>query len=233
MSTEQLKPCGGGATYPLSETFTVHSASRNTETMSSANRAASSSPNFSKFTTDPRYGRREATNLSWSALLIRRWAKRCWSSNKAFSALAALVCCFAISPLAFAASVSRPATLESATAVRSCCSTSFVLASVKSFSNWRDCSSCCLPRIPPVMSAPAPNANVRNSRITVPQSNNDFHPSTVMHRILSDPFSCLLLVLGVLSVLCACALPVHLFYYGKGIQIRTLPGLKNIAAMDD
>jgi len=129
-------------------------------------------------TIEPRNGCKEATNLSWSDWLIRRCAKRCWSSKRALSAFAALVCCFAISDLAFAASVSSPATRASACAVRSCCFPSSLLASVSCLSKLRNCTAWrALMRVL-VITTPAPNTKVRNSSSTPPISKNDFHDSS-------------------------------------------------------
>ena len=116
-SMEQRSPYLGGASMPVVDTSTVHPASRKTAIMSSANCAASESPNFVKRTVDPRYSRRETTNLSWSAGAIRLCAKRACSSSKARSAIAARSCCLANSvstlccaALASAASFCRTAT---------------------------------------------------------------------------------------------------------------------------
>ena len=80
---------------PANESCTDHSASWRTASKSSANCAASSSPSLSNCTAEPRNGRKEATSLSWSDWLIRRCAKRSFSSSRARSAIAVFSCCFA------------------------------------------------------------------------------------------------------------------------------------------
>jgi hypothetical protein len=103
-----------------------------------------------------------------------RGLMRSWSSRSLSSAVAALVCCLAISALASAASCSSPATRASALAARSCCLPSAVFASVNPLSNCLICSACRPLMMFPVISTPAPNANARNNKTTAPTSKKAF-----------------------------------------------------------
>jgi len=229
---------------PTLVTFTLHSASEKTAIMSSANCAASESPNLVKCTIDPRYIRREVTYLSWSALLIQRCAKRCWSSTKDRSAMAAFSRCLASSvstfccaALAFAASLSKAWALLlalaamvlasaascSALAARVCCIPSSVLATVSCRLNSRNLVSCSAFIRVLVKSTPAPNTNVINSRITPPISKNVFHPSSDIDTILNHILEITLIVLAILALCCAVAAPIvwyRAILSHKSISIR-------------
>ncbi len=116
---------------------------------------------------------------SWRCSAVRlRGLIRSRSSSKSFSAWAALICCLAISDLASAAAVSRPATRASAFAARSCCLLNSVFAAVRPSSNWRSCAAWRLLRIFPAISAAEPATKVTPTATIPTISNNSFHDSS-------------------------------------------------------
>src|ERR1019366_6335449 len=160
--------------------LTVHPASLNKASSCFAKLNPSSPPPdvYPKSIVPAGTARRDSTNAKASLSVNLRGFTRSWSCSRLFSAIAALVCCFAISVSAFATSVSRPATLASAFAARSCCLPSSVLALVMSPSNCRSCLAWRSLMTLPVINTPAPARNVRNSKTTAAMSKNDFRDST-------------------------------------------------------
>jgi len=92
--------------------------------------------------------------------------------------------------------VATPCNAVSAAAALSCCLPKFVLASVKSLSNWRNCSPCRLLMISPVKNIPVANAAVTNNRTRVPISNTVFQDSTVIDKTLAHLFRMTLVYCG-------------------------------------
>ena len=90
----------------------------------------------------------------------------CCNSKRLCSAVAALLCCLAISALASDAAVSSPANLVSASAARCCCWLNPSLSASSCLLKSCNCSAWRSLKILPVTKAPAPATNVRPTSST-------------------------------------------------------------------